>query len=274
MTDTPDLFRLAAGPRAPAPAVVVPEIAKDGNPVDPPDPSVYLPSPMFRLDYERIAADLDDQGWALTGRLLTPWTCATLRTMYGQPERFRSRIVMGRHGFGEGEYQYFTDPLPEPLPELRRALYAGLAPVANGWNARLGRPADFPADLDAFTARCHAAGQTRPASLMLKYGPGDYNRLHQDLYGDLVFPLQTAILLNEPEIDFDGGELVMVEQKPRSQSQAHVVPLRQGHGVIFAVRERPVAGVRGDYRVQMRHGVSRIGSGSRMTLGLIFHDAA
>lgn len=226
------------------------------------------------LDFLRIAADLDAQGWALTGPLLTPQTCSALQSLYGQPDRFRSRIVMGRHGFGEGEYQYFAHPLPQPLPALRRRLYAGLAPVANGWNARLGRPSDFPDDLEAFAARCHAAGQTRPTSLMLKYGPGDYNRLHQDLYGELVFPLQGAILLSQPGRDFEGGEFVLVEQKPRSQSQAHVVPLQQGEGIIFAVRERPVAGSRADYRVQMRHGVSRIRSGHRMTLGLIFHDAA
>lgn len=225
-------------------------------------------------DLPRIAADLDARGWALTGPLLTPQTCAALRALYDRPDRFRSRIVMGRHGFGEGEYQYFADPLPDPLPALRQRLYAGLAPVANGWSARLGRPADFPADLAAFTARCRAAGQTRPTSLLLKYGPGDYNRLHQDLYGDLVFPLQVAVLLSEPGRDFEGGEFVLVEQKPRSQSQAHVVPLRQGEGVVFAVRERPAAGTRGDYRVQMRHGVSRVRSGRRMTLGLIFHDAA
>lgn len=226
------------------------------------------------LDLPRITADLDARGWALTGPLLTSQTCAALQTLYDDPGRFRSRIVMGRHGFGEGEYQYFANPLPDPLPALRRRLYAGLAPVANCWNARLGRAGDFPDDLEAFSARCHAAGQTRPTSLMLKYGAGDYNRLHQDLYGELVFPLQTAILLSEPGRDFEGGELVLVEQKPRSQSQAHVVPLQQGEGVIFAVRERPMAGSRGDYRVQMRHGVSRIRSGHRMTLGLIFHDAA
>ncbi|MDI1326826.1 MAG: 2OG-Fe(II) oxygenase [Brevundimonas sp.] len=225
-------------------------------------------------DFAAIATDLDARGWALTGPLLTPATCAALQALYAEPARFRSRVVMSRHGFGEGEYQYLANPLPDPLPALRRRLYAGLAPIANGWNARLGRPTDFPDDLDAFAARCHAAGQVRPTSLMLKYGPGDYNRLHQDLYGDLVFPLQTAILLSEPGRDFDGGELVLVEQKPRSQSQAHVVPLQQGHGVVFAVRERPAAGVRGDYRVQMRHGVSRIRSGARMTLGLILHDAA
>lgn len=226
------------------------------------------------LDFTRIAHELDAQGWALTGPLLTPPACAALRALYDRPDRFRSRIVMRRHGFGEGEYQYFANPLPDPLPALRRTLYVGLAPIANGWNARLGRDIAFPDRLDDFTARCHAAGQTRPTSLMLKYGAGDYNRLHQDVYGDLVFPLQTAVLLSQPGRDFDGGELVLVEQKPRSQSQAHVLPLNEGEGVIFAVRERPVAGSRGDYRVQMRYGVSRIRRGHRMTLGLIFHDAA
>jgi hypothetical protein len=224
------------------------------------------------MDFPRIAADLNAQGWALTGPLLTPETCAALAALYGDPDRFRSRIVMSRHGFGQGEYQYFSNPLPDPLPALRARLYEGLAPIANDWAARLDRP-DFPARLEDFTARCRAAGQTRPTSLMLKYGPGDYNRLHQDLYGDLVFPLQVAILLSAPGRDFDGGEFVLVEQKPRSQSQAHVVPLTQGQGVVFAVRERPVAGARGDYRVQMRHGVSQVLSGHRMTLGLIFHDA-
>ena len=271
MTVPFDPLRITAGSNAPPP---VGRVGNDGKPTDPAEASVYLPFPMSAADLDRIVADLDAQGWALTGPLLTPWTCATLRTLYDDPERFRSRVVMGRHGYGQGEYQYFADPLPDPLPALRRELYAGLVPVANRWNARLGRPADFPANLDAFAARCRAAGQSRPTSLMLKYGPGDYNRLHQDLYGDLVFPLQVAVLLNEPELDFDGGELVLVEHKPRSQSQAHVVPLRQGHGVVFAVRERPAAGVRGDYRVQMRHGVSRVRSGARMTLGLIFHDAA
>lgn len=228
---------------------------------------------MTALDFPRIAADLNIRGWALTGPLLTPRTCTALQALYADRERFRSRIVMGRHGFGQGEYQYFADPLPDPLPTLRARLYEGLAPIADDWAARLGRPG-FPESLDAFAARCRAAGQTRPTSLMLKYGPGDYNRLHQDVYGDLVFPLQVAVLLSEPGRDFDGGEFVLVEQKPRSQSQAHVVPLRQGEGVVFAVRERPVAGARGDYRVQMRHGVSAVRSGERMTLGLIFHDAA
>ncbi|SJM70379.1 hypothetical protein FM111_15000 [Brevundimonas diminuta 3F5N] len=224
------------------------------------------------LDWPRIADDLNAQGWAVVGPLLTPATCDALQALYDQSERFRSRIVMQRHGFGQGEYQYFANPLPDPLPRLRARLYEGLAPIANDWAARLGRP-EFPARLDELTARCRAAGQTRPTSLMLRYGPGDYNRLHQDLYGDLVFPLQAAILLSDP-VGFEGGEFVLVEQKPRSQSQAHVVPLQQGQAVIFAVRERPVAGTRGDYRVQMRHGVSTVRKGRRMTLGLIFHDAA
>lgn len=223
------------------------------------------------LDWPRIAADLNAWGWAMTGSLLTPATCEALQTLYDQPERFRSRIVMQRHGFGQGEYQYFAEPLPDPLPRLRAQLYEGLAPIADDWAARLGRPG-FPAQLEELTARCRAAGQTRPTSLMLRYGPGDYNRLHQDLYGDLVFPLQAAILLSDPA-EFEGGEFVLVEQKPRSQSQAHVVPLKQRQAVIFAVRERPVAGTRGDYRVQMRHGVSTVRAGKRMTLGLIFHDA-
>ncbi len=223
------------------------------------------------LDWPRIADDLNAQGWAIVGPLLTPATCQALQTLYDQPERFRSRIIMQRHGFGQGEYQYFANPLPDPLPRLRARLYEGLAPIANGWAARLDRPG-FPDSLDELTAQCRAAGQTRPTSLMLRYGPGDYNRLHQDLYGDLVFPLQAAVLLSDPAA-FEGGEFVLVEQKPRSQSQAHVVPLKQGEAVIFAVRERPVAGTRGDYRVQMRHGVSAVRSGKRMTLGLIFHDA-
>lgn len=223
------------------------------------------------LDWPRIADDLNAQGWAVVGPLLTPATCQTLQALYDQPERFRSRIVMQRHGFGQGEYQYFDNPLPDPLPRLRARLYAGLAPIAGGWAARLEQPG-FPDSLDELIAQCRAAGQTRPTSLMLRYGPGDYNRLHQDLYGDLVFPLQAAILLSEPG-EFEGGEFVLVEQKPRSQSQAHVVPLKQGEAVIFAVRERPVAGTRGDYRVQMRHGVSMVRAGQRMTLGLIFHDA-
>ena len=223
------------------------------------------------LDWPRIADDLNARGWAVVGPLLTPTTCEALQALYDQPERFRSRIVMQRHGFGQGEYQYFANPLPDPLPRLRARLYEGLAPIANGWAARLDRPG-FSDSLDELTAQCRAVGQTRPTSLMLRYGPGDYNRLHQDLYGDLVFPLQAAILLSDPAV-FEGGEFVLVEQKPRSQSQAHIAPLKQGQAVIFVVRERPVAGTRGDYRVQMRHGVSTVRAGKRMTLGLIFHDA-
>lgn len=223
------------------------------------------------LDWPRIAENLNAQGWAVVGPLLTPTTCDALQALYDRPERFRSRIVMQRHDFGQGEYQYFANPLPDPLPRLRARLYEGLAPIANGWTARLDRPG-FPDSLEDLTAQCRAAGQTRPTSLMLRYGPGDYNRLHQDLYGDLIFPLQAAILFSDPAA-FEGGEFVLVEQKPRSQSQAHVVPLKQGEAVIFAVRERPVAGTRGDYRVQMRHGVSTVRAGKRMTLGLIFHDA-
>lgn len=224
------------------------------------------------LDWPRIADDLNARGWAVVGPLLTPTTCEALQALYDQPERFRSRIVMQRHGFGQGEYQYFATPLPDPLPRLRARLYEGLALIANDWAARLDRPG-FSDSLDELTAQCRAVGQTRPTSLMLRYGPGDYNRLHQDLYGDLVFPLQAAILLSDPA-EFEGGEFVLVEQKPRSQSQAHVVPLKQGQAVIFAVRDRPVAGTRGDYRVQMRHGVSTVRAGKRMTLGLIFHDAS
>ena len=225
------------------------------------------------LDWPRIETELNDRGFALTGPLLDPDACARLRGLYDRPDRFRSHVVMQRHGYGQGEYKYFINPLPDPLPALRQSLYGGLAPVANRWAAALDR-AGFPADLDAFAARCRAAGQTRPTSLMLKYGPGDYNRLHQDLYGELVVPLQVAVLLSEPGADFEGGEFVLVEQKPRSQSRAHVVPLRRGEAVVFAVRERPVAGGRGHYRVQMRHGVSTLRAGARLTLGLIFHDAA
>lgn len=225
------------------------------------------------LDWPRIADELDDRGFALTGPLLDPGACERLRQLFDRPDRFRSHVIMQRHGYGQGEYKYFANPLPEPLPDLRRALYGGLAPVANRWAETLGRPG-YPDDLDAFSARCRAAGQTRPTSLILRYGPGDYNRLHQDLYGELVFPLQVAVLLSAPGEEFEGGEFVLVEQKPRSQSRAHVVPLRQGEAVIFAVRERPVAGARGHYRVQMRHGVSTLRAGARLTLGLIFHDAA
>ncbi len=194
--------------------------------------------------------------------------------MYPESERFRSTIVMARHGFGRGEYKYFADPLPQLIVDLRRNLYPRLAPIADRWSATMGLDARYPATHEEFLERCRAAGQTRPTPLLLRYGPGDYNCLHQDIYGSLVFPLQVAILLSQPARDFTGGEFVLTDQRPRMQSRAEVVNLTQGDGVIFAVRERPVQGARGAYRVNMRHGVSRVRSGERFTLGIIFHDAA
>ena len=226
-----------------------------------------------RLDWPRIETDLAARGCATTGVLFTPAECADLVAMYDEPARFRSRVVMQRHGFGQGEYQYFTDPLPRQLAAWRGALYARLAPLANAWAAALGQPADYPPDHAAYRARCHAAGQLRPTPLLLRYDAGDYNCLHQDLYGEHVFPLQVAVLLSEPGREFTGGEFVLTEQRPRMQSRAEVVSLAQGEAVIFAVNQRPVAGTRGTYRVTMRHGVSRVRSGRRHTLGIIFHDA-
>jgi hypothetical protein len=225
------------------------------------------------LDWPRIAAELDAHGCAVTGALLAPEACAKLIESYDDEPRFRSRIVMARHGFGQGEYKYFAAPLPATVAALRMSFYPPLAEIANRWNETLGNAAHFPATLDAFLARCHKAGQQRPTPLLLKYGPGDYNCLHQDLYGEHVFPLQLAILLSDPRRDFTGGEFVLTEQRPRRQSRVEVVPLRQGEGVIFPVHHRPMAGSRGSYRVTMRHGVSRLRSGHRMTLGIIFHDA-
>ena len=225
------------------------------------------------LDWARIAADLNQHGCALTGPLLPPDACAQLIKCYDDDARFRSKIVMARHGFGQGEYKYFAAPLPATVAALRASFYPSLAEIANRWNERLGTAQRFPATIDDFLARCHKAGQKRPTPLLLKYGPGDYNCLHQDLYGEHVFPLQLAILLSEPDRDFSGGEFVLTEQRPRRQSRVEVVPLQQGEGVIFPVNHRPVAGTRGTYRVIMRHGVSRLRSGHRMTLGIIFHDA-
>jgi hypothetical protein len=193
--------------------------------------------------------------------------------MYADDEHFRSRVPMARHGFGRGEYRYFNYPLPELVAELRGAVYPQLVPIANRWNASMGLAVRYPAAHAEFIARCHAAGQRRPTPLLLQYGAGDYNCLHQDLYGEHVFPLQLAILLSEPGRDFSGGEFVLTEQRPRMQSRADVVPLRQGDAVVFAVHQRPVQGTRGSYRVNMRHGVSRVRSGHRHTLGIIFHDA-
>jgi hypothetical protein len=231
-------------------------------------------APMAHIDWGRIGQALDAQGWATTGPILDPATCADLIASYDDAARFRSRVVMARHGYGSGEYKYFAAPLPEPVASLRPALYGRLAPLANGWNEAMAVPVRYPAAHEDFLARCHAASQTRPTPLLLRYGAGDYNCLHQDLYGEHVFPLQIAFLLSDPGADFTGGEFVLTEQRPRMQSRAEVVPLGRGEGVIFAVHHRPVRGARGIYRANMRHGVSRIRSGTRHTLGIIFHDAA
>ncbi len=225
------------------------------------------------IDWARAASDLDERGNALLERLLTPEESDALAALYSADALFRSRIVMQRHNFGRGEYKYFAYPLPGLVAKLRTALYPPLADIANRWNAALGIDARFPDEHALFVARCHAAGQTRPTPLLLQYGAGDYNCLHQDLYGEHVFPLQLTILLSEPERDFSGGEFVLTEQRPRMQSRAEVVPLRQGDAVVFAVQQRPVVGTRGAYRVTMRHGVSRVRSGRRVTAGIVFHDA-
>ncbi len=225
------------------------------------------------LDWAGIDAALDASGCATTGVLLSAAECGALVAGYDAEAAFRSRVIMARHGFGQGEYKYFAYPLPAAVQALRTALYPRLAAVANRWEVALGRAAAFPADHPAFLARCHTAGQLRPTPLLLRYGPGDYNCLHQDLYGELHFPLQVAFLLSQPGADFTGGEFVLTEQRPRMQSRAEVVGLRQGEGVIFAVNQRPVQGARGAYRVTMRHGVSRLREGRRHTLGVIFHDA-
>ena len=222
---------------------------------------------------ETLAAELADRGYA-TRALLDPATCRAIVALYDADAGFRSRVVMARHNFGRGEYKYFSYPLPDPVARLRAALYPPLASIANDWAQALGDERRFPAMLDEYIAQCHAAGQTRPTPLLLRYGAEDYNCLHQDLYGEMVFPLQVAILLDEPDRDFTGGEFLLVEQRPRAQSRAEMVPLRQGDGVIFPVHHRPVQGPRGFHRTVMRHGVSRIRSGRRHTLGIIFHDAA
>ncbi|WP_437953982.1 2OG-Fe(II) oxygenase [Sorangium sp. So ce296] len=226
------------------------------------------------VDWARVSQDLDAHGCAVIEGLLTVAECGDLAALYARDELFRSRVVMARHGFGRGEYKYFARPLPALVDSLRTRLYPRLAPVANRWSAAMGLDVRYPEELAGFVERCHAAGQVQPTPLLLQYGEGDYNCLHQDLYGELVFPLQVAILLSEPERDFTGGELVMTEQRPRMQSRPMVVPLRQGDAAVFAVRHRPVQGTRGVYRVNMRHGVSRVRSGHRHTVGIIFHDAA
>jgi len=224
-------------------------------------------------EWSRVGRELDDYGCAVLEGLLSPGACRGLAELYDDTSRFRSRVVMARHGFGRGEYQYFRYPLPEAVVRLRTTAYTHLAPIANRWNEAMGLEARYPVEHAAYLARCHAAGQAKATPLLLRYVAGDYNCLHQDLYGEHVFPLQLAVLLSEPGKDFTGGEFVMTEQRPRMQSRAEVVPLRQGDGVVFAVHHRPVRGTRGAYRVTLRHGVSRIRSGRRLTLGIIFHDA-
>lgn len=226
------------------------------------------------FDWTAVAGDLDRDGWSVLPHLLAPDACDDLAALYGPGDAFRSHVVMARHGFGRGEYRYFAYPLPITVAEARAEFYRRLAPQANRWHERLGIAARFPEDHEAFVMRCHEAGQRRPTPLLLRYERGDYNCLHQDLYGEHVFPLQVAVLLSEPARDFTGGEFVLTEQRPRMQSRVAVVPLRQGDAVVFAVNARPNRGTRGDYRVTMRHGVSALRSGRRHTLGIIFHDAA
>jgi hypothetical protein len=236
-------------------------------------PPSNIPARIETIDWSQATADLDAQGCAVLKNLLKPEECNAITALYPDEAHFRSRVVMGRHGFGRGEYQYFSYPLPDLIAELRPALYEKLNGIANRWNEAMGIDIRYPASHEAFLKRCHDAGQTRPTPLLLQYGPGDYNCLHQDLYGEHVFPLQVAILLSEPGRDFEGGEFVLTEQRPRMQSRAEVVALGQGDAVAFAVHHRPVRGTRGVYRVNLRHGVSRIRSGRRHTVGVIFHDA-
>jgi hypothetical protein len=225
------------------------------------------------IDWPRVRDDLDAQGAAVIHGLLPAATCRELAALYTRDDVFRDRVVMARHGFGCGEYRYFAYPLPPIVQALRTALYPPLAPIANAWHEAMGLPTRFPEHHADFLVRCHAGGQMRPTPLLLQYGPDDYNCLHQDLYGEHVFPLQVAILLSEPGADFAGGEFVMTEQRPRMQSRAMVLPLRRGDAAVFAVRQRPVQGTRGTYRVNLRHGVTRVLTGRRHTLGIIFHDA-
>ncbi len=224
-------------------------------------------------DWKALADELNSYGCAVLPKLLTPVECSSIAALYSDESHFRSHIIMARHGFGKGEYRYFKYPLPDLIGGMRTALYPRLADVANHWNERMGMDHRFPNDHASYLSHCHDAGQTRPTPLLLQYVPGDFNCLHHDLYGDLSFPIQVAILLSEPDRDFTGGEFALTEQRPRMQSRVEVVPLRQGDAVAFAVHNRPVQGTKGNYRVNLRHGVSRIRSGMRHTVGIIFHDA-
>lgn len=237
-------------------------------------PTIQGTDRVDQYDWTKIDPELSNYGAAVLESLLTPNECGWVASLYAEEERFRSHIIMARHGFGKGEYRYFKYPLPELISTLRTALYSRLAPIANQWNERMGEEARYPAEHAEFLKRCHEKGQVRPTPLLLQYVPGDYNCLHQDLYGELAFPIQVAILLSEPGTDFTGGEFVLTEQRPRMQSRAEVVPLTQGDAVAFAVHHRPVQGTRGTYRVNLRHGVSRVRSGRRHTVGIIFHDGA
>ena len=239
----------------------------------PPTGAADVAARIVRYDWQAFARSLDAHGWSDLPNLLTASEAGAIAAMYADEGRFRSRVVMARHGFGKGEYQYFAYPLPEEVASLRAAIYPRLVPIADRWNEAMGIDVRYPDTHAAFIERCHAAGQTRPTPLLLKYGEGDFNALHQDVYGEHVFPLQVMVLLSRPGESFTGGECVLTEQRPRMQSRVEVVSLERGDGVIWAVRNRPVAGTRGTYRVNMRHGVSRIRSGHRQTLGLIFHDA-
>jgi uncharacterized protein len=248
--------------------------ARSERPIEPGDPTrPPVAERVASLAWDRIAEDLDRYGCALTGPVLGTAERTSLAALYARDENFRSRVVMRRHGFGSGEYKYFSYPLPGLIGALRAAFYPCLAPIANRWNEKMGLQPRYPADHEAFLRKCHAVGQSRPTPLLLKYVTGDFNCLHQDLYGELAFPLQATFLLSCPGRDFTGGEFLLTEQRPRMQSRAEVVSLSEGEGVIFAVHQRPVEGARGHYRVNLRHGVSRLRSGERYTLGVIFHDA-
>ncbi|MER2513984.1 MAG: 2OG-Fe(II) oxygenase [Nitrosomonas ureae] len=236
-------------------------------------PTKDIADPIKAIDWKRISDNLDAQGFTVIENLVAPEECEALIGLYPRDEIFRSRVVMERHGFGRGEYKYFSYPLPGIISELRTSIYPWLAPIANRWNEAMRVDIQYPVEHAEFIKRCHEAGQRRPTPLLLQYGPGDYNCLHQDLYGEHVFPIQLTVLLSEPGRDFMGGEFVLTGQWPRMQSRPEVVPLRQGDAVVFAVHYRPVQGTRGIYRVNMRHGVSRLRSGHRHTVGIIFHDA-